>query len=260
MGYRLRIATEVINWLERLRQTDPAAADLVDEALALLADHGPGLGPPLVVPLEAEVPARQAYLGLDEAFQRQLALLTKVRRGVADLATTGRRLELQIDELEQEIARLGNHRDKAHQMGRDDLADLAGSRLADAAARLAELREQRANVQAEEERLNQASRRLQDKINSFRSRKEELKAGTAASLPGQPAAGPLLLSELRPGAPGPIRARILFTVEPPAAGASSPATVMLLAAGTERDWLDAWYTEAIRRCRDRYERDQGSTD
>ena len=34
---------------------------------------------------------------------------------------------------------------------------------------------------------------------------------------------------------------------------------MLLAAGTERDWLDAWYTEAIRQSRARYRRDQGRT-
>jgi len=34
---------------------------------------------------------------------------------------------------------------------------------------------------------------------------------------------------------------------------------LLLAAGTERDWLQAWYTEALIRCRTRYERDRGST-
>ena len=34
-------------------------------------------------------------------------------------------------------------------------------------------------------------------------------------------------------------------------------TAVLLAAGTERDWLDAWSAEAIRLSRIRYERDQG---
>jgi hypothetical protein len=32
---------------------------------------------------------------------------------------------------------------------------------------------------------------------------------------------------------------------------------MLLAAGTERDWLDAWSADAILCSRARYERDQG---
>ncbi len=36
-------------------------------------------------------------------------------------------------------------------------------------------------------------------------------------------------------------------------------TALLLAAGTERDWLQAWYAEMLQRCRIRYERDRGST-
>jgi hypothetical protein len=261
MGYRIRMAAEVVTWLERLRETEPVTADLVDEALGLLRDQGPGLGPPLVVPLDVEVPAGKTYLGLDEAYQRQLQMLAKVRRGVADLATTGRRLDLRADELEQEFTRLQEQRQKAREMGRADLADAVAGRLSDAASRLAALREQRANAQAQEDRLNVASRRLQDKINSFRSRKDALKAGAPADLPGQPfAPRPLLLTELRPGAPGPIHARILFTVEPPAIGGPSSGTAVLLAAGTPRDQLDAWYAVAIRRCRDRYERDRGDTD
>jgi len=63
------------------------------------------------------------------------------------------------------------------------------------------------------------------------------------------------LSELRPGAP----VRILFTVEPSSSGMEPSGTAVLLAAGTERDWLDAWYTEAIRQSRTRYGRDQGAT-
>jgi hypothetical protein len=42
-----------------------------------------------------------------------------------------------------------------------------------------------------------------------------------------------------------------------ASGAEPPATAVLLVAGTERDWLDAWSADAIRRSRARYERDQG---
>jgi len=257
MGYRIRIATEVVSWLERLRETEPATAGLVDEALAFLRDEGPGLGPPLVVPLELP-PTRQ---GLDTAYLRQLEMLTKVRRGVADLATARRRLDLQIDEMEQDAARLERQRQKAREMGREDLADAVAARLSDAATRLAALREQRADARAEEDRLDMASRRLQDKVNSFRSGKEALKDSASARQPVQLAAPrPLRLSELRPGAPGPIRARILFTAEPPAAGDPSSGTALLLAAGTPGGQLDAWYAIAIRHCRYRYERDRGDTD
>jgi len=46
--------------------------------------------------------------------------------------------------------------------------------------------------------------------------------------------------------------RILFTVEP-------PGTAVLLGAGTEGDWLRAWYAEAVANCRIRYQREHGNT-
>jgi hypothetical protein len=124
-----------------------------------------------------------------------------------------------------------------------------------------------------------ASMRVQQKMDDFRIRKEAVIAAEASAAaaelavwaeamigdvgPGAPElAGPVLitggtgpapdLSELRPGAPGRTGIRILFTVQP-------PGTAVLLGGGTERDWLSAWYAEMILRCRDRYERDQGST-
>ena len=39
---------------------------------------------------------------LDYSYQRQLDLLSKVRRGVADVATSRKRVELQINQLEQQ--------------------------------------------------------------------------------------------------------------------------------------------------------------
>ena len=38
---------------------------------------------------------------LDYSYQRQLELLTKVRRGVADVATSRKRVELQVNQLER---------------------------------------------------------------------------------------------------------------------------------------------------------------
>ena len=64
------------------------------------------------------------------------------------------------------------------------------------------------------------------------------------------------LSELRPGAPESANIRILFTVDH---AVDHAGTALLLAAGTERDWLQAWYAEMLIRCRTRYEHDRGST-
>ena len=279
------IAHEVAEWLLWLRETDPGTAGLVDEALAALRARGTSLGPPLVVPLE--VPARPTRPDLDYAYQRQLEMLTRVRRAAADIATSRKQLELQMNQLEQRVAKLEVAHARAQQAGRDDLAAEVRARQHDAAAQLGNLQGQYAGIQAEEERVTVASQRLQAKVDTFRTRKEAVKAAEAAAeaaalaveaeaaiedviaeaggldspdiaspadagRPGRPTPSPLPLSELRPGAPGRSIVRILFTVE-------IPATAVVLAAGTERDWLDAWHAEAIARSRTRYERDRGGT-
>ena len=43
---------------------------------------------------------------LDYSYEKQLDLLQKVRRGVADVATSRKRLELQIGQLDQQSAKL----------------------------------------------------------------------------------------------------------------------------------------------------------
>ena len=68
MGYRIRMVPEVAGWLGQLRDADPGTAGVVDEALAALRDQGAGLGPPLVIPVEARPePARP---DLDQAIHQ----------------------------------------------------------------------------------------------------------------------------------------------------------------------------------------------
>ena len=43
---------------------------------------------------------------LDYSYQRQLEMLTKVRRGVADVATSRKRVELQMNQLQQQQTKL----------------------------------------------------------------------------------------------------------------------------------------------------------
>src|SRR5258705_5217751 len=59
---------------------------------------------------------------LDYSYQRQVDLLTKVRRGVADVATSRKRVELQINQLEQQSKKLQDQAQKAIGMDREDLA------------------------------------------------------------------------------------------------------------------------------------------
>ena len=118
---------------------------------------------------------------LDYSYQRQLELLTKVRRGVADVATSRKRVELQMNQLQQQANKLEDQARKALGMGREDLARAALERKASAQSQLDELQAQYAQLQAEEEKLTVASQRLQSKVDAFRTRKETIKATYTAA-------------------------------------------------------------------------------
>ncbi|MBO3745622.1 PspA/IM30 family protein [Streptosporangiaceae bacterium NEAU-GS5] len=118
---------------------------------------------------------------LDYSYQRQLELLQKVRRGVADVATSRKRVELQINQLQQSSDKLEGQSRQALSAGREDLAREALTRRNGVQAQIADLRLQYNNLQAEEEKLTTASQRLQTKVDAFRTKKETLKATYTAA-------------------------------------------------------------------------------
>ena len=67
---------------------------------------------------------------LDYSYQRMLDQLTQVRRGVADVATSRKRLELQANQLTQSGAKLEEQARQAIAQNREDLAREALSRRA----------------------------------------------------------------------------------------------------------------------------------
>ena len=118
---------------------------------------------------------------LDYSYQRQLDLLSKVRRGVADVATSRKRVELQVNQLEQQATKLQGQAEKAITMGREDLAREALTRKSALTQQLADLQAQHNQLQGEEEKLTLASQRLSAKVESFRTRKETIKATYTAA-------------------------------------------------------------------------------
>src|SRR3954454_6044280 len=118
---------------------------------------------------------------LDYSYQRQLALLSKGRRGVADVATSRKRVELQINQLEQQSAKLQDQAQKAISMDREDLAREALTRKSGLTSQIGDLRTQHAQLQGEEEKLTLAQQRLQAKVEAFRTRKETIKATYTAA-------------------------------------------------------------------------------
>ncbi|MDQ3592154.1 MAG: PspA/IM30 family protein [Actinomycetota bacterium] len=118
---------------------------------------------------------------LDYSYTKQQELLQKVRRGVADVATSRKRLELQMQQLDQQSEKLQGQAQQALAGGREDLAREALTRRASLQQQGSDLGAQHANLQAEEEKLTLASQRLQAKIEAFRTRKETLKATYTAA-------------------------------------------------------------------------------
>jgi phage shock protein A len=118
---------------------------------------------------------------LDYSYSKQLELLQKVRRGVADVATSRKRLELQLARLNQESGKLHNQAQQALSMGREDLAREALTRRSGLEQQIADLNAQHASLQAEEEKLTLAAQRLQARVEAFRTKKETIKATYTAA-------------------------------------------------------------------------------
>ncbi len=118
---------------------------------------------------------------LDYSYERQLEMQQQVRRGLADVATSRKRIELQLGQLQQSAAKLQDQAQQALGLGREDLAREALTRRASVLSQANDLRNQQESLQAEEERLNDSAQRLQAKIEAFRSNKETIKATYTAA-------------------------------------------------------------------------------
>lgn len=118
---------------------------------------------------------------LDYSYEKQLELLQKVRRGVADVATSRKRLEIQITGIQQEEAKLEGQARAALAGGREDLAREALTRRSGLHQQIVDLQAQLATLQDQEEKLTVAAQQLQAKVDAFRTKKETIKATYSAA-------------------------------------------------------------------------------
>jgi phage shock protein A len=118
---------------------------------------------------------------LDYSYEQQLDMLQKVRRGVADVATSRKRVDLQLNQLRQSSGKLQGQAQQALAVGREDLAREALARRTAVASQITDLQGQQASLQDQEEKLTLASQRLQAKVETFRTSKETIKARYTAA-------------------------------------------------------------------------------
>ena len=113
---------------------------------------------------------------LDYAYEKQMETLRDVKRGVVEMVTAKRRLELQASKVKDSIVKLDGQARQAMGAGREDLARMALQRKQASLMELEGLDNQIADLEVEQEKLTQAEQRLQAKVAAFRTRKEVVKA------------------------------------------------------------------------------------
>jgi phage shock protein A len=118
---------------------------------------------------------------LDYSYEKQLELLQNVKRGVADVTTSKKRLQLQTQQLEQSVVKLETQARQALGAGREDLARQALERKSAVQQQLQGLDEQVKGLDAQQQKLVSSEQQLQAKIEAFRSQKEVIKAQYSAA-------------------------------------------------------------------------------
>jgi phage shock protein A len=118
---------------------------------------------------------------LDYSYEKQLTSLQNVKRGVADVVTAKKRLELQTQQLEQNVVKLDTQARQAVAAGREDLARQALERKSGLQQQLQDLDGQVTQLADQQQKLVSSQKQLEAKVEQFRSQKEVIKAQYSAA-------------------------------------------------------------------------------
>src|SRR3954454_19912935 len=118
---------------------------------------------------------------LDYSYERQLELLQNVKRGIADVVTAKKRIQLQETQLEQSIVKLEGQARQALAAGREDLARQALERKSGLQQQLQSLDQQSTGLEQQQEKLVASEKALSAKVEAFRTQKETIKAQYSAA-------------------------------------------------------------------------------
>ena len=113
---------------------------------------------------------------LDYSYQAQLQNLQNVKKGIADVVTAKKRLQMQAEKLEQSVVKLDTQARQALGAGKEDLARMALERKTVAQTELQTLDSQIAELEDQQTKLTESEQRLRTKVEAFRTKKEVIKA------------------------------------------------------------------------------------
>ena len=118
---------------------------------------------------------------LDYGYQKQVELLQNVKKGIADVVTSKKRLQMQSDKIQQSVVKLDTQARQALAQGREDLARTALERKNVAQSELQGLDTQVKELETQQEQLIENEKKLRGKVEAFRTKKEVIKAQYSAS-------------------------------------------------------------------------------
>jgi len=118
---------------------------------------------------------------LDYSYEKQLEMLQQVKRGIVEVTTAKKRLELQSAQTKQDMDRMDGQARQALAAGREDLARTVLQRKATGQQQLSDLDTQIQGLDAQEQKLADAESKLSAKVESFRTQKEVIKAQYSAA-------------------------------------------------------------------------------
>jgi phage shock protein A len=118
---------------------------------------------------------------IEYSYQKQVEQLQNVKRGIADVVTAKKRLQLQEESLRQQVVKLDTQARQALAGGQEDLARTALERKNVAQTELQSLDQQVKELETQQDQLTESEKRLRAKIEQFRTRKEVIKAQYSAA-------------------------------------------------------------------------------
>jgi phage shock protein A len=118
---------------------------------------------------------------LDYSYQKQLELLQNVKKGIAEVVTSKKRLQMQADRLQQQVVKLDTQARQALAAGKEELARTALERKTLAQTELQGLDGQVAELEGQQQKLIDSEAKLRTKIEAFRTKKEVVKAQYSAA-------------------------------------------------------------------------------
>ena len=118
---------------------------------------------------------------LEYSYQKQIELLQNVKKGIADVVTSKKRLQLQTQKLQDQVVKLDTQARQALAAGNEELARTALERKNVAQTELQSLDSQVAQLEQQQEQMADSEKKLRAKIEQFRSKKEVIKAQYSAA-------------------------------------------------------------------------------